>query len=255
MSETWLPWISRRKISPHRYENGVQSRNGVICHIAEGSYEGTIAWQMNRTDPKATTSSEFIIGRNPGEVAQMMPLADAAWAQRDGNRHWVSFEFAGFVKDGLTDWQVQCAGRIYASLLKLYGADHYPLRLTSDPRTRGIGWHGMGALHGLNWGHPDCPGAKVIAARASILQEAKDIIKGEQIMAGLTEADGPILRKYTMLGFYDALRLAAITTDLEPAHGDTPTGRQLRDFVTALIHYAQNAPSPDAFSQLPPPPA
>lgn len=239
MSETWLSWISRRKVSPHRYKNGVNTREGVVCHIAEGSYEGTIAWQMNDTDPNATTSSEFIIGRNPGEVAQMMPLEDAAWAQRDGNRHWVALEFAGYVNDGLTDWQVQCAGRIYASLIKLYGVDNYPLRLTSDPKSRGLGWHGMGALHGLNWGHPGCPGAKVVARRPAILQEAKDIIGGESIMALVEKTDGPLIRKYVKLGVYDALREAAATTDDNPDNGDTPTGRQLRGFLDALIRHAE----------------
>jgi hypothetical protein len=243
MSETWLPWISRRKYSPHRYKNGVQSRNGVLLHIAQGSYEGTISWQMNEKDPKATTSSEFIIGRQPGEVAQMMPLEDAAWAQRDGNRHWVAIEFAGFVNDGLTVWQIECAGRIYASLALIYGQDNYPLQITSDPTKRGLGWHGMGALHNYNWGHPDCPGVKVIAHRINIIDVARERITPTPTVKGITNMDdktlAAMIRTQSMLGFYDALKTAAATTDADPNNGDTPTGRQLRGFLDALIHHAE----------------
>lgn len=57
-------------------------RNGytpclIVWHIAEGTYNGTIAWEQN---PKSQTSSHFVLGKN-GEITQLVPLEMAAWTQ------------------------------------------------------------------------------------------------------------------------------------------------------------------------------
>lgn len=47
----------------------------IVCHIAEGTYLGTIAWMQN---PKSRVSSHFVVAQD-GRVAQMVDLRDTAW--------------------------------------------------------------------------------------------------------------------------------------------------------------------------------
>lgn len=47
----------------------------IVIHIAEGTYNGTIAWMQN---PKSRVSSHFIVGQD-GRIAQMVDLRDTAW--------------------------------------------------------------------------------------------------------------------------------------------------------------------------------
>lgn len=47
----------------------------IVIHIAEGTYNGTIAWMQN---PNSRVSSHFIVGQD-GRVAQMVDIRDTAW--------------------------------------------------------------------------------------------------------------------------------------------------------------------------------
>jgi len=47
----------------------------IVCHIAEGTYNGTIAWEQNSS---SRVSSHFIVGQD-GRIAQMVDLKDTAW--------------------------------------------------------------------------------------------------------------------------------------------------------------------------------
>ena len=49
----------------------------IVWHIADGTYNGTVAWEMNR---ESQVSSHFVLGQN-GEVTQLVPLERAAWTQ------------------------------------------------------------------------------------------------------------------------------------------------------------------------------
>lgn len=49
----------------------------IVWHIAEGTYNGTVAWEQN---PQSQTSSHFVLGKG-GEVTQLVPLDMAAWTQ------------------------------------------------------------------------------------------------------------------------------------------------------------------------------
>ena len=49
----------------------------IVWHIADGTYNGTVAWEQN---PASQVSSHFVLGQN-GEVTQMVPLDKAAWTQ------------------------------------------------------------------------------------------------------------------------------------------------------------------------------
>src|SRR5512147_605994 len=69
---------------------------GLVLHIAEGSYDGTIAWMKN---PVSDVSSHFVIAKD-GRIAQMLDTAVTAWTQAAGNGHWVSVENEGFSTQG-----------------------------------------------------------------------------------------------------------------------------------------------------------
>ena len=49
----------------------------IVWHIADGTFNGTVSWEKN---PASQTSSHFVLGKN-GEIAQLVPLTEAAWTQ------------------------------------------------------------------------------------------------------------------------------------------------------------------------------
>jgi hypothetical protein len=152
----------------------------LIVHIAEGTYDGTITWQLN---PSAKVSSHFINARD-GRSAQMVDTAYRAWTQGSGNPRCLSIEQEGFTRaskhyrpgwESLTPQQVERTAQQYAALHRTHGI---PLQLTSDPNGRGLGWHGMG---GSAWGgHTGCPGEPIKAQLPLILARAKEIVSGEE---------------------------------------------------------------------------
>lgn len=142
---------------------------GLVLHIAEGSYEGTIGWMKN---PVSDVSSHFVIARD-GRIAQMLDTAVTAWTQAAGNGHWVSVENEGFSTQGFTAEQVEANAKLYAWLLRTHGV---PAQLADSPAETGLGWHGMG---GIAWGnHPGCPGSINVEKRPAILARAVEINGG-----------------------------------------------------------------------------
>lgn len=142
-------------------------QRGVVLHIAQGSFEGTIAWQKN---PAAEVSSHFVVGED-GAIAQVVDTDITAWTQAAGNGHWMSIENAGFSGNPLTAAQVESCARLYARGVTDYG---WPLQATDSTSGRGLGWHGMG---GNAWGgHPDCPGQPIINQRGAILARATQLL-------------------------------------------------------------------------------
>jgi hypothetical protein len=155
---------------------------GVVLHIAQGSYAGTVAWQLN---PTSDVSSHFVKGKVDGEEAQIVDTGITAWTQKAGNGHWLSIENAGSVPDKLTASQVEFAAQILAKAHVVYGV---PLQVTDDPNGRGLGHHSMGADPGSpdDWGHSACPGKNIIAQKPAIVARAKEIVEGD---VALTDAD------------------------------------------------------------------
>ena len=92
-------------------DRAVEGR-GLILHIADGYYEGTIAWQHN---PIADVSSQFVVagprdlkyGIPDGKLAQCVDTGEIAWTQRSGNGHWLSIECSGFGGDALSAAQIE----------------------------------------------------------------------------------------------------------------------------------------------------
>lgn len=169
----------------------MSGHRGVVLHIAEGWYEGTIAWQMNPDQryadgTRVTASSTWIVGREPGEWAQMADSDTIAWAQRDGSRTWLSIELVGFTRghslnpggwEKPTAWQIEACAQLLAWCHRQHGI---PLQVASSPSGRGLGHHSMGAPA---WGHSRCPGPDIIAAKSRIVRRAKEIVEGDRVSA------------------------------------------------------------------------
>ncbi len=147
----------------------MSEQRGVVLHIAEGSYDGTIAWQKN---PSAQVSSHFIAAKD-GRACQMVDTATVAWTQANGNGRWLSIENEGSVPDKLTDHQMEFAAQILAKAHKVYGV---PLQIATSPNGRGLGHHSMGCDYG--WGHCSCPGTNIINQKSAIVARAKEIVEG-----------------------------------------------------------------------------
>lgn len=178
----WNDLAVWRGPTPNQGPPGSMNRyDGQVTHIAAGWFEGTIAWQLN---PDANVSSHFVVGREWGQCAQMVDTGDAAHTQGDGNGEWISVENEGFPRSHrlwrqgwelLSDWQIECNARLFARGHREYG---WPLQLTSHPTRKGLGYHGMGAENGYNWGHLYCPGEPIKGQQPLILARAGEILTG-----------------------------------------------------------------------------
>lgn len=157
---------------------------GIVLHIAQGSYRGTINWQLNpdqryKDGTRVTTSSTWVVGREWGEWAQMVDSDRIAWCQRDGSRTWLSIELAGYAPQPPSAWQVEACAQLLAWAHKTHGI---PLAVANHPGERGLGHHSMDREWlGEEWGHDECPGAGVIAAKGQIVAKAKQIIEEDDM--------------------------------------------------------------------------
>lgn len=153
---TWRP-------SPNRTVGGMTPQpDGVVLHIEQGSDASCQAWFQS---PASQVSAHFSVSKL-GAISQYVDTGDAAWAEAAGNARWISIEHEGVAGDSLTGAQITADATILAWLKDECGM-HFPLTLTDQPGTPGIGWHGMG---GAAWGnHPDCPGDPVKAQRPLII--------------------------------------------------------------------------------------
>ena len=131
-----------QKSSPNQ-----SSRNGykpclIVWHIADGTYNGTVAWEMNRD---SQVSSHFVLGQG-GEITQLVPLERAAWTQGvvknpthpyvkahsgvNPNQYCISIECEGVWSEtngALTDKQLAAAAEltryIVAEVKRIYKVD------------------------------------------------------------------------------------------------------------------------------------
>lgn len=116
----------------------MSSHKGIVLHIAQGTYRGTISWQNNPNQryadgTRVTTSSTWIVGKNTGEWAQMVDTDTIAWTQRSGSRDWNSIELAGFAPDRPTAWQIEACAQLLAWHHRQYGT---PLQVAGHPGER-----------------------------------------------------------------------------------------------------------------------
>jgi hypothetical protein len=151
---------------------------GLVVHIADGYYDGTISWAKNGT---SGMSCHFVAGKN-GELAQILDTSLQSWCQADGNSRWLSVECVGFTGDALTVAQLETVARLFAELHRIHGI---PLQLANSPDGHGLGHHSMG---GAAWGgHYSCPGDAIIAQKPQIITRAQALVEGGDDMASMAE--------------------------------------------------------------------
>lgn len=153
----------------------------VVVHTADGSYDGTIAWQRN---PTAKVSSHFIVAKD-GRIGQMLDTNAKGWTQIEGNPYSISIENEGNENTPLTVAQIEACARILAKAHLTHGV---PLQLTGTVGTRGLGHHSMGAESGVNWGHSQCPGYIIKSQKPQILARAQQIVAGSDTPGGFMTA-------------------------------------------------------------------
>lgn len=189
--------FATQALTPVNHDVGGVTRppQGMVLHIAQGTYQGTIGWEHN---PAAQVSSYFVVGPE-GQITQLVDLANKAWTESNGNDHWIGVEFAGFVPQALTPAQVEAAAQI---LVWLHAVYLVPIQATDDPvNGHGLGWHGMG---GASWGgHFGCPGPAIVAQRPQILARALALANPKDIV---------------MPQYAPALNLEPIVSSLDDRH-------------------------------------
>lgn len=232
--------------TPLEAADAVDAVRGLIVHIAEGFFEGTISWQKN---PDANTSSHFIAGRAGGR-AQMVDTHDRAWTQSAGNSRWLSVECEGFTLGHplhrpdwheLTGLQIEFIAALFARIHVVFGV---PLQLTSHPDQPGLGYHSMGAEQGFNWGHSDCPGEPIKAQLPAILARAQQIVNGDEM---LTAEERTWIEN---IGNNVWAARMGIDTPVRPGNDPNarpaPAGVPLHDGIKKLLAYAAADETRDA---------
>ena len=163
----WLDIAQFVGPTPNLTTGGMGQIEGVVLHIQEGNQQGSITWCKN---PASQVSAHFFAPK-VGAPQQLVDTADKAWAEAGGNAQWLSIENEGYSGQDLTAGQILACAKVLARAHQQYGV---PLQLADAINGQGLGWHGMG---GDQWGgHPDCPGAPVIAQRPIIIARAEQIL-------------------------------------------------------------------------------
>jgi hypothetical protein len=143
----------------------------VVIHTADGSYDGTIAWQRN---PASSISSHFVVAKD-GRIAQMLDTNAKPWTQKAGNPYSIAIENEGNENTPLTAAQIEANARILAKAHQVHGV---PLQVTAKVGTPGLGHHSMGYESGVDWGHQFCPGGVIKAQKQQIVARAIQIVNG-----------------------------------------------------------------------------
>jgi hypothetical protein len=119
-----------------------------IFHMMEGGYAGSVAWLCRAT---TQASSHLCLRKDGGEVTQLVPLNEKAWAERNFNGRGVSLEIEGFTAQGMAEETMRAAALIAAWYCRGYGV---PPVWAQGGQGRGLcQHHDLGAAGG---GHVDC---------------------------------------------------------------------------------------------------
>jgi len=120
----------------------------------------------NGVEQHISASAHFGIGKD-GEIWQFVDTDHQANAQGGGNTDYFSVEHVGYAGDELTDSQIKALAWLFRYLSDRYG---FPLQLADQPGQFGLGYHSMGS----DWGHPQCPGRKIIDQRRQVVDIARE---------------------------------------------------------------------------------
>lgn len=165
------------KLITANFQKTGMSKNpkGLIVHIAEAPQLSSIYHWFNnpnqtvktsRGEERISASAHFGIGVD-GTIWQFVDTDHMANAQGGGNPDYFSVEHVGYGGDELTESQVQALAWLFRYLSDLYS---FPLSLANQPGQSGLGYHSMGA----DWGHPLCPGQKIIDQREQVVDLAQE---------------------------------------------------------------------------------
>ena len=137
------------------------SHMGLVVHITTNDYDPYGFF----SNPANQASSNYWVAAD-GAVSEYVNPDLSAWAQANGNGSFVSVETSGKVGTPMTDAQVTAVAALYAWGHATYG---WPLQLTNNPNTPGLGYHSMG---GAAWGGHPCPGDARRAQLPAVLARA-----------------------------------------------------------------------------------
>lgn len=60
------------------YSVGPTKKSAIVLHFTLGAYNGAVNWLSNANRPNRS-SANFVIGRNQGEIVQLVKVTDIAW--------------------------------------------------------------------------------------------------------------------------------------------------------------------------------
>lgn len=60
------------------YALGPTKKGVIVLHFTLGAYNGAVSWLMNANRPNRS-SAHYVIGRNQGEITQLVKVTDIAW--------------------------------------------------------------------------------------------------------------------------------------------------------------------------------
>ncbi len=60
------------------YAVGPTKKGVIVLHFTLGAYNGAVSWLMNSNRPNRS-SAHYVIGRNQGEITQLVKVTDIAW--------------------------------------------------------------------------------------------------------------------------------------------------------------------------------
>ncbi len=98
--------------------------NWIIIHVAQGSFQSTVAWFKN---PKSRVSAHFVVSKDGSKIVQMVRIKDVAWhaGNLQYNRHSIGIEIEGYVNE--TIWPDSLYDKL--SKLLVWLADQYNISL------------------------------------------------------------------------------------------------------------------------------
>lgn len=224
-------------MGPGPNQGGIMAAyRGVVLHIAEGTYEGTIAWCLNA---RSEVSAHFVVSKG-GSIAQLVDTSTQSWCQAAGNSEWLSIENEGHAGDSLTPQQVRACAKILGRAHREHGI---PLAIASSPSGRGLGHHGMG---GVAWGgHTGCPGVDIIAQKPEIIRLAGGVSTEGDSVSSLAER---IIEAWSVgnLKTSDGHDLAPVIWEIRSEEFQAKTTQALERLEEAVrVLRAANAPSID----------
>jgi hypothetical protein len=169
-----VPECEAKLITSNFQRTGMSKKpKGLVIHIAEAPQLSSIYNWFNNPNQTVNTSSgpkrvqasaHFAIGLD-GTIWQFVDTDHMAYAQMAGNSDYFSVEHVGFAGNELTEGQINALAWLFRFLSDIY---NITIDLANQPGQSGLGYHSMGA----GWGHPNCPGQKIIAQRQRVVDLA-----------------------------------------------------------------------------------